>query len=121
MPVVLPVNLTDGTTAHGPALAAKFTEGAGGIANSDIATAAAIVGTKLADRSIPGGKLILEAVTDAELASDSATPGSDSGRAVSGDHIKTLTDAQLARIFPAAGLSALRVAAAAIGTDRLAF
>jgi hypothetical protein len=111
MPLVIPVTLVDGTTAvaadvmeNFDACAAKFTQGSGGISNADIASDAGIVGTKLADNTITTAKIAEEAVTDVKLANDPANPGLDSSRAVSGDHIKTLTETHLDRILPAASL-----------------
>lgn len=100
--------------ANFAAVAAKFTQGAGGILDEDISTSAAIKGTKISNtpgNAIPTDRLEAEAVTDAKLANDTANPGLDSGRAVSGDHIKALTEAHLDRILPLAG----------IGADRLKF
>lgn len=89
--------------ANFAAVAAKFSEGAGGIIDGDISTTAAIKGSKLSTtpgNRIPTAALEDEAVTDAKLANDTASPGADAGRAVSGDHIKLLTPAHLARFLP---------------------
>lgn len=110
MPVVIPNVFVGGpgnkakaseVNANFDALAAKFDAG---IVNADVAVGAAIDADKLADASIATAKLESEAVTDAKLASDAIFPGADSGRAVSGPHIKSLLEADLDRILPAAGI-----------------
>lgn len=95
MPVALPHALTDGTTAYGSqvrandnALAAKFTEGAGGIADADVASGAAIKGTKLsnvAGNRVPTDRIEDDAITDAKLRDDAAV---DANRAVTTNHIR---------------------------------
>lgn len=97
MPVTLPNALTDGTTAYGSqtranddALAAKFTEGAGGIADADIAAAAAIKGSKIsnvAGSRIPADRIEDDAVTADKLRDDATT---DANRAVTTNHIRDL-------------------------------
>lgn len=70
---------------------AKFTEGSGGIADGDIASSAAISGLKMSTvsgKQIPTGAIANAAITDAKLASDSASPGTDANRAVGTDAIK---------------------------------
>jgi hypothetical protein len=89
--------------ANFAAVAAKFTEAAGGISDADIATTAAIKGSKLSTtpgNRIPTAAIEDEAVTDVKLNNDTAIPGVDSGRAVGGEHIKLLTAAQMARFLP---------------------
>lgn len=103
--------------ANFAAVAAKFSEGAGGILDEDVSTTAAIKGTKLSNtpgNRIPTDRLEDEAVTDVKLANDVVDPGLDSGRAVSGDHIKALTAAQLARFLPNTPL-------AGIGSNKIKF
>ena len=95
MPVSLPQPLTDGTTAFGShvkanddTLAAKFSEGSGGIADADISTAAAIKGTKLssvAGSRIPFDRIEDDAITADKLRDDAVT---DSNRAVTTNHIR---------------------------------
>lgn len=89
--------------ANFAAVAAKFVQGVGGISDDDVSTTAAIKGSKLSSTlgsRVPTDRLELEAVTDIILANDTAIPGFDTGRAVGGEHIKTLTAAQMARFLP---------------------
>jgi hypothetical protein len=121
MPLVIPFTFVGGpgnkakaseVNANFAAVAAKFSEGAGGILDGDISTSAAIKGTKISTTAglrIPTAAIEDEAVTDAKLANDAASPGSDAGRAVSGDHIKTLTAAQVGRILPDLGKDNLKL------------
>lgn len=52
-------------------------------------------------KRVANAKMETNAVDARVLANDTGSPGSDSLRAVSGDHIKTLTVAHVARILPA--------------------
>lgn len=97
MPVSLPHPLTDGTTAYGSqvrsnddTIAAKFTEGANGISDADIANGAAIKGSKLSNTAgnrVPFDRIEDDAVTFDKLRDDAAT---DSNRAVGRNHIRDL-------------------------------
>ena len=123
MPVVLPGVIANGDLedadvlmAYILALAAKFDAS---ITAADISNGAAIRGggtsrqlSTAAGERVDNAALENEAVDDRVLAFDAASPGADAGRAVSGDHITTLTAAQLARILPAMPL-------AGIGLDKL--
>lgn len=85
-------------------LAGKFD---GGIVSADASDSAGFKGSQIS--TTPGERISTnniedEAITSDKLASDGASPGLDSGRAVSGDHIKTLTEAHLDRILPALGI-----------------
>lgn len=76
--------------ANFQAVAAKFTEGAGGIADGDISTAAAIKGTKLsnvAGNRVPTDRLEDDAV-DKDKLRDDATAGAPNAAVNSAAHIK---------------------------------
>lgn len=121
MPVVIPHTFVGGpgnkakaseVNENFQALAAKFDAG---IASADAAVNAGFKGSQLS--TTPGERvgtanLENESVNDGKLAFDIDIPGLDSGRAVSGDHIKTLTAAHLARILPDSPL-------AGIGSNKL--
>lgn len=114
MPVTIPFIFVGGpgnkakaseVNANFAALVAKF---APGITAADIASGAGIRGSGATNQLsvVPGervGTLSIEdeAITELKLASD-AGAGSDALRAVSGDHIKSVTEAHLDRIIPAA-------------------
>lgn len=95
MPVSFPHPLTDGTTAYGSHVKAdldvvggKFTEGASGIADADISSAAAIKGTKLssvAGSRIPTDRIEDDAVTFDKLRDDAAV---DANRSVGTNHLR---------------------------------
>lgn len=123
MPVTLPYSFAPETEADANhvmadllALAAMF----GNITNADISGTANIDGNKMsqtAGQRIPALAIADDAVTDRSLADDAGSPGSDTNRAVSGNHIKALTNAQVARILPASSGSP---PSAGIGVDKLA-
>ncbi|MFN0131269.1 MAG: hypothetical protein ACKVW3_01860 [Phycisphaerales bacterium] len=118
--VTLPYTFTPETEADANqimamfnALAAKY----GAIVDGDIAPDADLDGNKIsqaATKRIPNLSLGDDAVNDRVLA-DSTTV--DSGRAVGGDHIKTLTTAAVARILTNASGSPV---GAGIGLDKMA-
>jgi hypothetical protein len=108
----------DQVNADFDAVAAKF----GLIVDGDCAPAMDLDGNKLSStpaKQVPEVKLGTKAVSARVLANDSADPGSDASRAVSGDHIKTLTVAALARFLPALGITGSKLAAATLGLDKL--
>ena len=103
----------------------------GDLRDADFATDADLDGNKLSATSgkrIPATRLETNAATDRVVASDTSSPGSDSLRAVSGDHMKALTVAAVARIIPAtsilstmlaAGAALANLVGAVFGLDRL--
>lgn len=92
--------LADQVNADFAAVQAKFNAG---IVDGDLAAGADIDGNKLSQTSgkqIPTAALQNNAVDEFKLKFDSINPGQDALRAVSGDHIKSLTTAALTRFLP---------------------
>jgi hypothetical protein len=108
MPLVIPYTFVAETVADASQVNADFAAIAamfGQIKDADLSAAADIDGNKMSvtnGKQIPTGAIANGAVTDAKLASDAASPGSDTNRAVSGSHIKAVTAADLARFLPSA-------------------
>lgn len=90
--------LADQINANFAALQAKF----GGIVDGDIAATPDLDGGKLSQTSgkqVPTAALANQAVTSGKLANDTNDPGSDALRAVTGDHIATITSPKMTRIL----------------------
>lgn len=115
MPLNVPYRFNPGEVADADEVNAdfdsvegKFTEGPGGISDGDITTTADINGAQKLSSSpakqVTEPKLGDNAVSARVLAKDAINPGNDANRAVSGDHIKALTVAQVERFLPAAGI-----------------
>lgn len=97
MSVSIPFSFTAGTKARASevnqnfqAVAAKFTEGAGGIADADISTTAGIKGSKLS--SVAGNRItqaqLEDDAVDLRVLKDDATGGSPNAAVNSANHIK---------------------------------
>lgn len=106
MSVSIPFSFTAGTKARASevnqdfqAVAAKFTEGAGGIGDSDISTTAGIKGSKLS--SVAGNRITQaqmdDDAVDLRILKDDATAGSPNAAVNNTNHIKDaiVTNAKL--------------------------
>lgn len=136
MNLVIPVTFASGTKAKAAEVNANFAAVAtiinGGLGNANFSSAVgqALDANKLsavAGQRITTAKMENNAVDARVLLSDTASPGSDALRAVSGDHVRTLTLAQVLRIIPAssitngmlAGPLGALITAASLGEDKL--
>lgn len=106
MSVTIPYSFVGGTKARAAevnsdfqAIAAKFTEGAGGIGDADISTTAGIKGSKLS--SVPGNRITQaqmdDDAVDSRVLKDDGTAGSPNAAVGSANHIKDaiITNAKL--------------------------
>ncbi len=129
-----PYRPTPNTTADADQVAADFDAIVGffgDLRDADFSAAADLDGNKLsqtAGKRVPESRLENNAASDRVVASDAASPGNDALRAISGNHVKTWTIAQVARIIPATsitgamlavGAAVANLAAASLGLDKL--
>jgi hypothetical protein len=121
----IPFSFTDGEIADASEVNQNFAAVGsffGDLRDSDFAADADLDGNKLSPTSgkrVPATRLETNAATDRVLASDASAPGSDALRAVSGDHIKALTVAALARFMPAGGITPTMLQPGGIPLDGL--
>lgn len=70
-------------------------------------------------KQVPESRLGLNSVSQRVLQKDATSPGSDASRAVTGDHIGTLTVAQVLRILPALSIAKAMLQAGSVTLDKI--